>query len=720
MNEQQQRMAAVETDKELNDLLDFSAMFAPPVANGKNRPITLASSQFSGSGIDERSNSGSWGPGEQSPSFSQGRGYGDGSHYSEHDGLSSPFLSSGIAGGFIGLCVGESHAYEPGFLPSDIAMPSPDAMSPSGLKSGSQFYQSYPNNLRRRPSDGSMDSQPKKMRKPPGLPSSPLHPSASLSSAQLPVELDLVQEQADGSVYASTSGEEYSRDGAVYPGSFYMQEGLHPSPDLWSSSGALGQPGYSAMLGNSSHISQSGSFSVINPQDRMKRQPLPLSPQNYPLHGTDVNGSLPSGFHSSSGGFNHTASNNGAADNIMANRSTTTNSSGDEIGKALASIYPSDHNSNNFPSTPSTPVGSPQGIAGASQWPRPSGQTALSPNYEGGLHALQNKMEDRLDEAIHVLRSHAVGQGPGGPGHTGGHSDLHSLVSAVSALQNGALGGLAQAFSGAGLGLGNRHPAMVSPGGPLLPHPLALGKQLPHSLQKRSGGHHEEPTGLPPSNSLLHGHHAPGTTQPGGQPEGFTNLPGSGARSTHSSSSSDIKREDKEDDENSSIADKSEDEKKDSKASRNRARREAFTLQMLSGVLSDAGDDQDKDDEEDDEDLPPELKMEREKERRVANNARERLRVRDINEAFKELGRMCQLHLNNDKPQTKLLILHQAVNVILNLEQQVRERNLNPKAACLKRREEEKVSGVVGESPMQLSGAHPGLGGEGHNPVSHM
>lgn len=33
-------------------------------------------------------------------------------------------------------------------------MPSPDAMSPSGLKSGSQFYPSYPNNPRRRPPDG--------------------------------------------------------------------------------------------------------------------------------------------------------------------------------------------------------------------------------------------------------------------------------------------------------------------------------------------------------------------------------------------------------------------------------------------------------------------------------------------------------------------------------------------------------------------------------------
>ncbi|XP_028442569.1 transcription factor 3b isoform X1 [Perca flavescens] len=654
MNEQQQRMAAVGTDKELNDLLDFSAvvsaqdismlhswhakMFAPPVANGKNRTMTLASSQFGGS-VDERSGSGSWGSAEQnSPSFSQGRGYGEGSHYSEHEGLSSPFISSGVAG------KNERPPYppfasQPGFLPSDIAMPSPDAMSPSGLKSGSQFYPSYPNNPRRRPPDGGIETQPKKIRKPPGLPSS---------------------------VYASTSGDEYARDnggypgakpGAVYPGSFYMQE------DPWSSSG------YSAMLGNSPHIGQPGSFSAINPQDRMKRQPLPLSPQNYPLHGSDVNG-----FHSAPTTYNHTPTING--EGIMANRGTTAGSSGDEIGKALASIYPSDHNSNNFSSAPSTP-GSPQAIAGAqSQWQRPT-----TPNYEGQPHTLQSKMEDRLEEAIHVLRSHAVGQG------LEGAPDMHSLLSAV---HNGGLGGLSPAFPNASLALSNRHPAM-------------------------QGGKHEEPTGLPPSSTLLHGHHASGPTPPVGQPEGFTSLPGGLARSTHSSSSSDIKREDKEDDENSSVADKSEDEKKESKAARSR-RKEALTLQMLSS-LSDQKDDLE---DEDDEDLPPEVKMEREKERRVANNARERLRVRDINEAFKELGRMCQLHLSHDKPQTKLLILHQAVNVILNLEQQVRERNLNPKAACLKRREEEKVSGVVGEAPMQLSGGHPSMGGDGHNPVGHM
>ncbi|KTG06924.1 hypothetical protein cypCar_00001391 [Cyprinus carpio] len=495
MNEPHQRMATVGTDKELSDLLDFSAMFAPPVANGKNRPTTLASSQFSGSGMEERSSS--WAAGEQnSPSFNQN--YGEGSHYNEHDGLSSPFLGTGVSG------KSERGPYssfggQPGFLPSDIAMPSADAMSPSGLKSGSQFYQSYPNNPRRRPSDGSMDPQPKKIRKPPGLPSS---------------------------VYAATSGDDYIRDGAAYPGS---------------------KPG-----------------SVY-----------------------------PGSFY------------------MQASRGSVTSSSGDEIGKALAS---------------------------------------------------QNKMEDRLEEAIHVLRSHAVGQAPGIPG---AHADVHGLLGAVST-SSGSMGGLPQAYSNPGLPLTNRHPAMA-------------------------GSHQDDHACLPPSSTLLQSSHASSTPQPGGAPEGFSSLPGGLAHATHSSNKSDIKREDKEEDENSSVADKSEEEKKESKPSRTRISQ----------------------DNEDDEDLPPELKVEREKERRVANNARERLRVRDINEAFKELGRMCQLHLSNDKPQTKLLILHQAVNVILNLEQQVRERNLNPKAACLKRREEEKVSGVVGDTQMQLSGPHPGLGGDG-------
>lgn len=109
--------------------------------------------------------------------------------------------------------------------------------------------------------------------------------------------------------------------------------------------------------------------------------------------------------------------------------------------------------------------------------------------------------------------------------------------------------------------------------------------------------------------------------------------------------------------------------------------------------------------EEDDDNVPPEVKLLREKERRSANNARERIRIRDINEALKELGRICMSHLKSDKPQTKLGILNMAVDVIMGLEQQVRERNLNPKVACLKRREEEKTDVAGGANPAAAAAA---------------
>ena len=84
----------------------------------------------------------------------------------------------------------------------------------------------------------------------------------------------------------------------------------------------------------------------------------------------------------------------------------------------------------------------------------------------------------------------------------------------------------------------------------------------------------------------------------------------------------------------------------------------------------------------DDDDDP-----EKAKDRRFANNARERMRIRDINDALNELGRVCMMlkPQKSDKPQTKLGVLNLAVEVINNLESQVRERNLNPSAVCLKR-----------------------------------
>ncbi|XP_048783340.1 transcription factor E2-alpha isoform X7 [Lagopus muta] len=666
MNQQQQRMAAVGTDKELSDLLDFSMMFPLPVANGKNRPTTLASTQFGGSGLDERPGSGSWGTGDQNSStFDQGRqSYGEGPHYGEHRDLpshnslsSSPFLGPGLVGKsgerasystFGRDAAGMPGLSQTGFLPSEMGIASPSTLSPTGVKGGSQYF-SYPNNPRRRGAESSIaDGQPKKVRKvPPGLPSS---------------------------VYPSNSGDDYSRDPAgytpskppstVYPGAFYMADGLHNSPDLWSSPGAMSQSSYGAMLGSSSSpLPQSASFNSLHQHERM----------NYQLHSGEVNGGLPSvsGFSSAStpyGVSSHTPPISGT-ETMMGNRGTTAGSSGDALGKALASIYSPDHSSNNFSSNPSTPVGSPQGLAGTSQWSRAGGQGALSPSYEGSLHTLQNKMEDRLDEAIHVLRNHAVGQTAAMPSN---HGDMHGLLGSAPA-HSAAVGSLGQAFPASVMSLGGRHPSLVG------------------------GGHPED--GLSSTPSMLH-NHVTLPSQPSSLPDlnrqqdTYSGLSGGLGRSSVSSGTNEIKREEKEDEENTSVADNSEEEKKELKPSRNRTSStdEALSLE--------------------DKDL-------RDRERRMANNARERVRVRDINEAFKELGRMCQMHLKTDKAQTKLIILQQAVQVILGLEQQVRERNLNPKAACLKRREEEKVSGVVGDPQMTLSASHPGLG-DAHNPVGHM
>merc|ERR1719277_1041366 len=84
---------------------------------------------------------------------------------------------------------------------------------------------------------------------------------------------------------------------------------------------------------------------------------------------------------------------------------------------------------------------------------------------------------------------------------------------------------------------------------------------------------------------------------------------------------------------------------------------------------------------------------------------------------------MVTLHCNSSQPLTKLMVLQQAVNVITSLEGQVRERNLNPKAACLKRREEEKTEELPGrplgggaDDPMTPAHMTPGVGGPGPAP----
>ncbi|XP_078541026.1 transcription factor 12 isoform X15 [Lissotriton helveticus] len=695
MNSQQQRMAAIGTDKELSDLLDFSAMFSPPVNSGKTRPTTLGSSQFSGAGIEERAGATSWeSGGPPSPSFENSRGFADSPHYGDHlndgrlgphEGLSpTPFMNSNLIGkterGQFPLYSRDAPTpgCQPALVRPDIGITSPGPLTSPG-KPGTLYFPFSATNPRRRPildtaAPGTEPVQTKKVRKvPPGLPSS---------------------------VYApSPNSDDFNRESPSYsspkPPSSMFANGNHNSSDLWSSSNGMSQPGYGGMLGSSaSHMPQSSSYGSLHTHERLNYPPHSVSP-------TEVNASLPpmSSFHRGSSSnppyvaSSHTPPISGT-DNLLGAAARGNNAgasqTGDALGKALASIYSPDHTSSSFPSNPSTPVGSPSPLTGASQWPRAAGPTPSSPNYENSLHSLKNRVEqqlhehlqdamsflkdvcesrmedrlDRLDDAIHVLRNHAVGPSTS---VASGLADLQSL-------------------------LGSSH------GGPV----ASLNSSYGSSSRQTTlvGNHRDESVNHSSNHSALSSTVSVGGTEINHKTQNYR---GELSREPGLLGALEIKSEYKDKDENLHDAALSDDMKSDDESSQN-------NLKMSRARTSSINED---------EDLNPEQKIEREKERRMANNARERLRVRDINEAFKELGRMVQIHLKSEKPQTKLLILHQAVAVILSLEQQVRERNLNPKAACLKRREEEKVSAVSAEQPPTHPGGHPGLT-DTTNPMGHM
>ncbi|XP_016423562.1 transcription factor 4-like [Sinocyclocheilus rhinocerous] len=435
-----QRMAALGTDKELSDLLDFSAMpnsdlkmyptpmmFSPPVSSGKNGPTSLGSGHFSGSNLEDRASS-SWGNGVRAT-----KNYADGSQYGHmasrelgsHDSISPPYTNSRLAGKTerASYSYGRDpsiHGCQSSLMGGEVGMVSPETVSPTKL--GSQYYQHYAGNPRRRAlHSDSMEVQTKKVRKvPPGLPSSVYAPSASTADYN-----------RDSPGYPSSKA-----PGSSFPGSFFMPDGHH-STDPWSSSGGMNQPGYNSMLGNSTHSAQSSSYCGMHPHDRL----------SYPSHSSaEINPSLPpmSSFHRS-GGTNHysaascSATTNGT-DSVMANRTSSraasSSQTGDALGKALASIYSPDHTNNSFSSNPSTPVGSPPSLTAASTavWSR-NGQGASSPSYEPPLHSLQSRIEDRLerlDDAIHVLRSHAVGPSTAMPG---AHADMHVMSSALLLLK---------------------------------------------------------------------------------------------------------------------------------------------------------------------------------------------------------------------------------------------------------------------------------------------
>ncbi|XP_026565286.1 transcription factor 12 isoform X7 [Pseudonaja textilis] len=705
--QQQQRLAAIGTDKELSDLLDFSAMFSPPVNSGKARPTTLGSSRFGGAGMEEQAGTIPWeASGQSSPSYEPTKengsllgkssdistaleklkheegfidipSYGDqlsDERLGPSERLSpAPFLNSNLIGKasersqfpMFGRDAGLSGC-QTSLLRPNVGVGSPGPLAFSE-KTGTPYYAFSSANPRRRPlrDSSALDSlQTKKVRKvPPGLPSSVYAPS--------PDSDDFNRESPSYSSPKPPS--------SMFASTFLLQDGTRAAPELWSPSHGVRQSGHAGMLESPSHLSPSGSYGSQHPHERQSFPPHSASP---------TDGSLPpmSSFHrgSSSNSLyaaaaSHTPPVNRSETSLLVDRGNPAGSSqtGDALGKALASIYSPDQTSSSFPSNPSTPVGSPSSLTGAGQWSRTGGQAPSSPSYENSLHSLQSRMEDRLDrldDAINVLRSHAVGpstslagahgemEGLLRPSHSGPVSTLNATCGTPGLVITSRQAWMVNTHREDGVGLHSNHSELCNAG-------TAQNTELSHKTQEN---YRVLPTGLPTSSGPALG-------------------------------PLEIKSEHKEKDENTQEPASSDDMKSDDESSQK-------DIKISSGGRTSTNED---------EELNPEQKLERERERRMANNARERLRVRDINEAFKELGRMCQLHLKTEKPQTKLLILHQAVAVILSLEQQVRERNLNPKAACLKQREEGKGSVVSAEPPAPHPGSHPALS-ETANPMGHM
>jgi len=549
------------TDKELSDLLDFSAMFNQPSTSSSSRTngVSAASVTRSGTTMEDgwtayesRSFDGQSGSlfGDDEPELlSSSRKALSTSNFTTVSGKSKdPFSAMLFPGTSQGIGTFQSG--------SDVGISSPDWRR---YKSGSKAN------------------------------------NGTIRSVYSPTPDDMLSQGGDPNLqYASPKGGISSGD------SYYMD---HGSPDPWghhmtNSRNQQAQPipsGYSTIQSEmaSSHVQ-------------------PSSPYMYTSISPPINGAPTSRLGS---GGTQTA---------------------DALGKALASMYSTDTHSNpSYSSNPSTPVASPpplisdRALAVSTATPTgtawvPQGQ-AHSPPYDNTLQTL-SRMEERLDDAIWVLKSHA---------------------------ENPTMRGV---------------PPL---GYPAAAYPQGMTEALQSQPVVASDNDIEATSNILSNSGLVSQDASSETSEP---------------RQTKSKESKSRKRG----------------AKSDLQAVERKQSTQPPSVQSVDsdGSVGDRkGDDPQRDDDK---------KVLREQERRFANNARERLRVRDINEAFKELGRMCSLHLKTEKPQTKLMVIHQAVSVIQSLEGQVRERNLNPKAACLKRREEEKIGEDAPEKRMAMGSLSEG------------
>ncbi|XP_027046898.1 transcription factor 12-like isoform X2 [Pocillopora damicornis] len=663
-------------DKELSDLLDFSAMFSPPGSMvGSKSSGSLTEAGLSSSMHASRTGSLDETPTWQGSSVSayEARAYHTDSHgvYSTIEDVEGDFISrkgAGFTNSYLDSnSLGTLGYRESGLTGSQAGLPPPlqtshDVTLSSPDWRGRKYKSSKNNSSLSVYSPGADDMMP--------------HPGDALTQSH------------------------YSPKGGIYADAYYMD---HGSPDPWGHTGQLGPGSYSGSAGsysNSYGMHPRDSMSDVRgiPVSALAKGPAIHQPRGYHHlgHGEPMErlSSLPPMTSFRQTGMHHGQSSpylhssvspplNGS--DPMASHSsrapTSGSQTGDTLGKALASIYPTD-NGGSYSSNPTTPVASPPPLASVSDRPLSAGSGAsghsaswgrtnqpTSPPYESHLHSLQSRMEERLDDAIHVLRTHAEG----------------SLPPGMSPVVAGSLLSAAAAASASGVQGVSYSTSVGSSGTSAVP------------MDQMSGGHsgmEDDPGMASPSNLSSRGaasQMSPSTSETSESRYGSKmDTGGESAKSSKDSSSK-------------------QDLKSNGDLAEDRDKRD---------LIVDDDDDDDKLTEDGGVDDNGRVRVVREQERRYANNARERMRVRDINGAFKELGRMCQLHLESDKPQTKLVILHQAVSVITSLESQVRERNLNPKAACLKRREEEKVEEEAPEKravpgvdkPFDTSGAAAGRG----------
>ncbi|KAK0040929.1 transcription factor 12-like isoform X5, partial [Biomphalaria pfeifferi] len=396
----------------------------------------------------------------------------------------------------------------------------------------------------------------------------------------------------------------------------------HPPGDQWSGGpGGLPSSYPSSLLpGSSGTFAQQSSYPSNMPHHGDMSYHHPVSPDHQVLSSSGLppmssfRGGQPVGgasVPSTGAGYPGAPSPTINGSDMMPSRPAVSSSSGMAVGKALASIYSDKTSSSYGGSNHSTPVSSPTPAPPSQQWNRSINQPTA--HYDANhLHSL-SRMEERLDldDAIHVLRNHAEGQ-PLIPGHL---------------------------------------PPQLMPTGPHPPGvmgPISYASMMVNHLDSpHMGGHHPPPSSLPSVSSDQQKSY-----DIGDDPDASSDGP--------------IKME--KSDKDGEKGDKSGIDK--SSKSGSHSGEPPAKRSRTHGKASSNHEDGDKTD--DDANLTPADKAERERLRRQANNNRERVRVRDINEAFKELGQMVTLHCNSSQPLTKLMVLQQAVNVITSLESQVR------------------------------------------------